>query len=200
MVTHKHFGKSLRKFLCPKFQVPSSKNCGFTFIEVVMAIFVMSIGIVGTLLAVQYAIFSTHKSYSRLVAAYLAQEGIEIIRNARDGNWLEQRTATTTVWDDGFDVSDVGDVKDWEVEYSTTTLKDPSCVFPCSFEDLDFLKKSDGGFYNYSLGGNDTQFKRKVTIRKVATTTLEVISRVYWDGGKHSIAAQENLYNWRSDH
>lgn len=198
-MNYNYFRKSLRKFLYFRLQVSSFKKKGFTFIEVIIAIFVMATGIVGSLLAVQYAISSTTQSYSRLTAAYLAQEGIEIVRAARDGNWLEQRTATDTPWDDGFGVSNIGETKDWEVEYSTTTLKHPPCVFPCGFEGLDALKKPDNGFYNYSLG-DDTQFRRKITIKKTASTSLEVIARVYWDKGKHSIAVQDSLYNWRSDH
>lgn len=183
--------------------ISNFQDSGFTFIEVIIAISVMVIGIVGTLLAVQYAISSTAQSYSRLTAAYLAQEGIEIVRAARDGNWLEQRTATTTSWDE-----DLG-AGDYEVDYRASQDEDPSspswypltCSPNCGYSDLSFLGLDSNGFYSRTYSpGTETQFKRMITIEKPATTTLKVISKVYWAEGKHSIIAQENLYNWRSDH
>jgi len=165
-------------------------NKGFTFLEIIIAIFVMTIGIVGALLAVQYAISATTQSYSRLTAAYLAQEGIEIVRNIRDTNWLEQRTTPTTPWDDGLEEGD------WEADYKDASLR--FCDPPCDYDNnLKFLKKNSNGFYNYNTG-EITQFKRKITIEKPATSTLKVTVTVYWGEGKHSLTTQENLYNWRS--
>ena len=64
-------------------------NKGLTLIELVIAIFVISIGVVGTFGVLQKIVVSTSLSSSKLVAAYLAQEGIEIVRNIRDTNWVE---------------------------------------------------------------------------------------------------------------
>lgn len=169
-------------------------NKGFTFLEVIIAIFVMSIGIVGAVIAIQYAISSTIQSYSRLTAAYLAQEGIEIVRNIRDTNWLEQRIATTTPWDEGLGVGD------WEADYQDTAVEDPSldiCVSPCGYDNLSFLKKFNGQLYNYTTG-EVTQFKRRITIEKPETNILKVTVTVYWGEGEHSLTTQEYLYNWRS--
>ncbi len=194
------FNQKIKKISGSRFQIPGFRDSGFTFIEVIVAIFIMSIGVVGTLIAVQAAISSTSQSCSRLAAANLAQEGIEIVRSIRDTNWLEQRTATTTPWDENVGAGD------WEADYTDTNIEDPSldlCVFPCGYNNLQFLKKTDGGFYNYS-SGNDTQFKRKITIEKTDLNgdekpdKIKVSVTVYWGGGGHSILAQEELYNWHS--
>ena len=197
------FNQKIKKISGSRFQIPGFRDSGFTFIEVIVAIFIMSIGVVGTLIAVQAAISSTSQSCSRLTAANLAQEGIEIVRSIRDTNWLEQRTATTTPWDENVGAGD------WEADYTDTNIENPSldlCVFPCVYNNLHFLKKIDGGFYNYS-SGNDTQFKRKITITPEHASPdpdpsqyeiLKISVTVYWGGGGHSILAQEELYNWHS--
>ena len=71
-----------------------NKN-GFTLLEVIVAIFVITIGVIGVISVVQRTAAFTSISSSRLQAAYLAQEGIEIARNIRDGNWLEAGGASS---------------------------------------------------------------------------------------------------------
>ena len=77
---------------------PSKKGAGFTILELIMAIFVMTVGVLGAYAVVQQIIVYTLVSSSRLTAAYLAQEGIEIVRNIRDTNWL---TVPPVVWNEG---------------------------------------------------------------------------------------------------
>ncbi|MDI6602665.1 MAG: hypothetical protein QME57_00905 [Patescibacteria group bacterium] len=61
---------------------------GFTFIEVMIAIFVLTIGVLGVFTAIQNITFSSQINFSKLTATYLVQEGIELVRNQRDSNWL----------------------------------------------------------------------------------------------------------------
>ena len=76
------------------------QNKSFTLIEVIVAIFLITVGTVGAFTLMQRTIAFTAVSSSQLVASYLAQEGIEIIRNIRDTNYLE-----VSVWDDGLSSS-----------------------------------------------------------------------------------------------
>ncbi len=63
-------------------------NKSFTLIEVIIAIFILTMGTVGAFSLIQRTIAFTSISSSRLTAAYLAQEGMEIARNIRDSNYL----------------------------------------------------------------------------------------------------------------
>ena len=101
-------------------------------------------------------------------------------------------------WDNKLGVANVGDKKEMEVDYKNKVFKPLSCVPNCGFHQLDFIKRTKDGFYNYS-SGRVTPFKRKVLIEKAANNMLKVRSKVYWDKGKHSITVQENLYNWHSN-
>jgi type II secretory pathway pseudopilin PulG len=66
-----------------------NKNSGFTFIEVVVAVFVTGLVVVGVFGLIQSAIIDRTFALCQLQAAYLAQEGIELVRNQRDANWLD---------------------------------------------------------------------------------------------------------------
>ncbi len=74
-------------------------NKGFTLLEVIIAIFLITVGVGGAFALIQRTITFTAVTSSQLTATYLAQEGIERVRNTRDGNWLRQRTDPTIPWD-----------------------------------------------------------------------------------------------------
>jgi len=65
-------------------------NKGFTILEVLITILVITTGGLAAYAMVQQIVFATFASSYRLTAAYLAKEGIENVRNIRDTNWLEQ--------------------------------------------------------------------------------------------------------------
>jgi len=65
------------------------KNRGFTLIEVVIAVSILTIGVLAAFNVVQNITIYSKLTSSRLTATYLAQEGIELVRNQRDTNWLE---------------------------------------------------------------------------------------------------------------
>lgn len=78
-------------------------NKSFTLIEVLIAIFLITAGMTGAFNLIQRtAVFSSISS-SRLEAAYLAQEGIELVRNIRDSNWL-----AGSPWDQGLTGCETG--------------------------------------------------------------------------------------------
>jgi type IV pilus modification protein PilV len=65
------------------------KTKGFTMLEVLVAIFVVTIGVLAVFNMVQNITVSFRANASQLTAAYLAQEGVELVRNERDNNWLQ---------------------------------------------------------------------------------------------------------------
>lgn len=74
---------------------------GFTIIETILAVFIITIGVLGAFSLILMISSFTSGISSRLSAVYLAQEGIENIRNIRDSNWLAQRYNPATLWDQG---------------------------------------------------------------------------------------------------
>ena len=75
-------------------------NKGFTIIEVLITILILTTGGLAAYSMVQQIVFSTFASSYRLTAAYLAKEGIETVRNMRDTNWLDP---TNPSWSEGLE-------------------------------------------------------------------------------------------------
>lgn len=139
-----------------------------------VAAFIIIVAIVGIFGLVSRITAITTYSIDRLTAAYLAQEGLEIVRNIRDSNWLASLS-----WNENL-ICPAG----CEADYQSQALTDSY--------DGDFLK-IDGGFYQYSSGSN-SKFKRKITVSQSEADVLEVIVEVFWETNK--IVAKEKLYRW----
>lgn len=157
---------------------------GFTFIEVMVAISITLIGIVGVLTAIQQIFISTQIASSQLVAAYLCQEGIEIVRNIRDGNWLEGAS-----WNDGITTNCGGSTCDWEADYQTQSLNDDYIG--------SLLRVDEGWLYNYQFG-TSTPFARKITIASTTVDRIDVTVSVSWQamGKNYNASTTEYLYRW----
>lgn len=83
--------------------VEKPRHKGFTLLEVIIAMALIALATGGALALVWQILGFTAISSSRLKASYLCQEGIELIKNIRDGNWLERRTNPGLLWDDGLE-------------------------------------------------------------------------------------------------
>jgi len=174
----------------------------FTLLEVILAITVLTLAVGGSFVLISQTIASVSVVQSKLTASYLTQEGIEIIKNIRDNNWLKFQP-----WDQSLEGGDC-----WEGDYQTLSPPDypllTSCPFPYQYDNLRFLGIDENGFYGYSyLSGNETIFKRKITISDKVDLDdppdgeidkLKVSVEVLWKekGKTQSITAQEYLYNW----
>ncbi len=163
------------------------KNKGFTLLEVIIAIFILAIGILGSFSAIQRATSLISHSSSELKAAYLAQEGIEIVRNIRDSNWLEARW-NDVPWDQGLDNCHGGCEGDYNMLHSLPTWSGEGR----------YLNIDNNGFYSYSFG-ESTNFKRRIFIISLEPDTLNVRVEVYWSerGVSQTFSVETNLYNWR---
>jgi hypothetical protein len=160
------------------------KSKAFTLIEVIVATFIITVGIGGVFALIQKTISDTSLLADRLTATYLAQEGIEIVKNIRDTNFLKiyEGSLTEEQWTQDLTGCEGG----CEADYTDFALLTN-----------DRYLKIEGGFYKYSASGIETSFKRKITITP-DTDKLEVLVEVLWEerGNIHQVAAQENVYKW----
>ncbi|MBL7156294.1 MAG: prepilin-type N-terminal cleavage/methylation domain-containing protein [Candidatus Pacebacteria bacterium] len=152
----------------------SKNGAGFTIIEIMAVLLIISIGMV-SIIGVISKIYSQGRYISsKLTAAYLAQEGIEIVRNIRDTNWIEGES-----WNNDIVVGDR------QVDYNDQVL---SAYQPDAFLQL------NGGFYNYGAGSN-TKFKRKITIANPDVDEILITVIVYWED--YEVKTMAKLYEWR---
>jgi len=75
-------------------RIKKEKNNGFTLVETLVSIAIFSISILGILSVLASGVTNTTYAKNKMIAGYLAQEGIEYVRNLRDNDALF--TATTT--------------------------------------------------------------------------------------------------------
>ncbi len=64
-------------------------RAGFTILEMLLALSVLSVGIMATFTLSLANLNTAKDNYQRILAANLAREGVEIVRNIRDTNWLK---------------------------------------------------------------------------------------------------------------
>jgi len=156
---------------------------GFTLLEVILAIFVLTIAVSGAFALISQTFIAANLAQSKLIASYLAQEGIEITKNMRDANWLSQRTDPDVLWNDGLDEGS------WQVD--------------CKGKKLDFgaygnfLNIDSEGLYSYSAE-IQTPFKRKISITNIDESNIKVVVEVSWQerNRDYSVKALEKLSNW----
>ena len=152
---------------------------GFTLIEALVALVILTIALGPALILSSNLSATASVVRNNLVAANLAQEGVEAVRALRDTNWFNG-AAFDNGLADGI----------YRVEWNSDSL--------ISFGSNPPLK-ADNGLYNYSTG-TDTIFKRTITLTKVNAAELKVVSDVVWtERGNRArdISVESHLFNWR---
>lgn len=170
------------------------KSRGFTLLEVITAIFILTVGVGGAFSLIHQTLSVASLSELKLTGSYLVQEGMEIVRNIRDSNWLEQRASPSTPWDNG--LTGCQSPNCCEGDYDDTSLTSPSS---CNYDDLSYLNIDANDFYSYStdIPITPTKFKRKISIEPEANK-IKVTVEVLWEerGRIHNVKALEYLTNW----
>lgn len=77
------------------------KNKGFSLIETVVAVTLMSIAIIGPMTLSAQSIRATREARLQLTATHLAEEGVEIVHNIRDNNSAEDLSSNRVEWMSG---------------------------------------------------------------------------------------------------
>ena len=73
---------------------------GFTLVEALVALSILIVGIISGFILVTKALYDVTIIQDRLIASFLAQEGLELVRQIRDTNYLKTLDGTSTDWDD----------------------------------------------------------------------------------------------------
>lgn len=173
-------------------------SAGFTLIETMVAISMLSMSIVAPMSLAAHSLASAYYARDQVTAFYLAQEGIESIRSIRDANILQNSQTGGVNLLTGIPTGQKF-VVDTRTNQTWTT-----CV--------DQPLKTDGSFYGYGTGpcsSDDpgwtaTHFFRELNAEFVPGSTDEIrlTSTVTWVSGgfrSRSVTVSENLYRWVND-
>ena len=180
-------------------------NKGFSILEASIVMGVVSIGLLGIFSLVLQNIQVQKVNKNMLVASMLAQEGLDLVRNIRDDNWI---ASPQVDWD--LDIAGWNN-NDFTVDY-TMALADADD----SDNDNDITeeastalyKDSANSFYTHtSVGNTATQFFRLIIADGIDASSpvdgvidyYKVKSHVQWNekGVLKDYIAETYLYNWR---
>lgn len=135
---------------------------GFSFMEVMVSVFVLSIGITAIVALMAGNIKNSIESRDSIIASELAQEGDEIVRNIRDNNFLANPTTPFLNLNNGT----------YRVSYDA------------GIENGSYQLNYNNGFYTYS-GGAATKFYRKIDIADYGGTIGKDVKSTVWWGGSN---------------
>ena len=194
-------------------------NKGFTLVETLVAVSIFTMSLLGIMSILASSIADTTYAKQKMTATYLAQEGIEYMRNVRDTNMFYVTDPNTINPDPNYG---------W-AEFKKFLIKCTSSA-KCGFSKADYasiLSYSDNifncnppsqgcgllidgttGLYNSGVvGGTDSGFTRTIWMTKADGSTggvevgdneVKIFSEVSWTTGSglHKVTFSENLFNW----
>jgi len=163
-------------------------NSGISILEVVTAILIITMGMIGVLSLVIQNIEAQYINKNVLIASGLAQEGLELVRNTRDLNWL----TPGNTWDQNI----VGDGT-YAIDYRGRSSIN-SAVNSLNDAGARLYVNGNNFYTNASAGNTPTSFYRLITVVN-QTDYLDVKCAIRWkEGGQnHDYTAETYLYNWR---
>ncbi|MFH1598485.1 MAG: hypothetical protein ABIB97_05490 [Patescibacteria group bacterium] len=197
--------------------IQKKNSAGQGMIELVVSISIIVIGIVAVLSLSIVTITTARESLLSVEAANLAREGIEVVRNIRDTNWLKIQSGEEGIeWDTGLydDTFPYEDVASAEFDPATGAWN-----LNFDIPDSRLKRLADGTYIYYGspLEGPLSAFSRYIflvplcvdpgfgerlipggcgALKKIG---IQVISDIRWrDRTKNrSVIVEEYLYNWR---
>jgi type II secretory pathway pseudopilin PulG len=156
---------------------------GFSLVEVLAVLFVVSMGLIGILSLIVQSVQVRYINKNAMIAYQLAQEGVELARHVRDTNWRQGES-----WLFGMGTGQY--CIDYENIVPITTSGQGCRLY------LDL-----NGFYDHTQESGDisTDFFRKIEVNAIATTSAQIISAISWQdhGQNYSYRLETTLYDWR---
>jgi Tfp pilus assembly protein PilV len=176
----------------------------FTLLETMIAVTLLAVSIVAPMTLTAQSLKSAYYARDQVTAFYLAQEGLEAVRNVRDNNILQNSQGTTPVDLLQGIPSKSGSPFRIDARNNTMTLcsTDGSACLPL---------QTDGTLYGYNAGWTTTQFLRTLTACFVqpsgacngtVSDEAKITVTVSWRTGGlqlRTVNISENLYRWVED-
>ncbi len=184
------------------------KNRAFTLVETLVALSIFTLSILALMVALGGGLKDTNYAKGKMTASFLAQEGIELMRNMRD---------TYVLYD--------GDTNGWAefLAHVSDCTNNKGCIFhtedliyddqirpitqieiePCGSSYCKPLYYHPlTGVYDYSNTGNpetsiDSGYIRHIRIEEVGNDhEARIHVFVFWNGAQHQINFKESIFDW----
>jgi len=163
-------------------------KAGFSLIEILAVLFVVSMALLGVVSLITQNIQVQSINKNNLIAANLAQEGIELTRQVRDLNWQNHQVFDAYLSDGNY-----------TVDYRLGTSVPVISINQTKIYLKDGFYVHDGGS---EAGLTPTIFSRQIAIKKLSgdfSGALEVRSIVSWTDHNrpYNYELKTLLFDWR---
>ncbi len=171
---------------------------GFTVLEAIVAIMILSLAVSGAFSSVRQSLSQSILAKDEVKAFYLAQEGVEVVRNMRDNNQIKKLVNESTInWlagisENNSDPCYYGQI--CRVDPTSTTDRFVRCsIAGCPNLNLDTSTQ----IMSYGAG-NPTNFNRQISLEYINNDQVAVVVRVAWTKGiiNREFRAKTLLFNW----
>jgi len=181
---------------------------GFTLVETLVAIAIVTIAISGCLFTANRAIVAANIARDQLTASYLAQEGVEYVRMMRDNEYLATYSAGGDAWANFLTGSDAASITQCR---ATACTLDPTremgsgsgfSLQPCSGSTCTAPLYLANGIYTERsdiTGATQTPFMRTIQATNITASETSITSTVSWSfhGTTYSVTINDHLTPWQ---
>ncbi len=197
-----------------KNRVHTIKQRGFTLVETIIAVFILTLAVNSLLGLITKGLFSARYANNEITANYLAEEAIDYIRNDRDTYILKN---TDSNWNNFLD--NYGDSINKTKCFSPNGCKiEPllNTISACSsnspwtdgtvlcdvlYYDSGTSKTSNGDYYTYKTpkGNIQSNFKRQIKMSMNGASELDIKVNIEWQNGNlvRSKSLNFSLLDWQ---
>jgi len=149
-------------------------------IEAMIAITIATVGLLGIFSLLSGSLSLNRVMGDQVVAANLAAEGVELVKNLIDSNVIQQKPWNLDINPGKFEIDFISD--------SLSSVQGRYLNFDLA-----------AGGYSYGVG-QPTRFKREIAIEQPTPDEIKVNSAVIWEtrGGENfEVNLEDHFFNWR---
>lgn len=159
----------------------------FSIGEVMLSVFILGVTMVTILSLYSTGLKSFMDERDSVMAAMLAQEGVELARNIRDNNWADRTSVTDTdpkTFENFNGYLAKADSLNCRVDINSTSINGGDCGNVS--KQLNIVNIAGAGYYMHD-NGTSTKFRRTISLN-YDNNNLIVTSFVSWDGNNPDTA------------
>ena len=180
-----------------------ARTKGFTLIETLVAISLLTIAIVAPISLTAQSLQSAYYARDQITAFYMAQEAIEALRSVRDGQILQ---IAHTVNASSINIFGPIPLSDQPFRIDARQTNSSAAITSCAGDPggVCIPIETDGTLYGYQADWTPTNFTRTVKAHFVGSgqDEIRVTVTVTWQTGAfqtRSFSISENMYRWVQD-
>jgi len=174
---------------------------GFTLIETMVAVFILSVALVSLLTLISNTIFYAKYAENEIIANYLMQEVVDSIKNERSSNILSPNPSS---WEDFVNkFEECNNANGCRIDAKVGS----SSITPCVSNDDNVCESLiyhenpyNGSFYNYD--NSDSNGKNSGFVRKIIISSndheMKMEVTVFWKSGltNNEVSLNASVLDW----